>query len=348
MENSDIEPRPREILGLLYDAADVGMCVTDAQRRFVTVNRAYEHLYGYTEEELRGREFTMLVDPAERETVASLHDRFLAGETDETAGEWEFIRRDGERRVVLVTAGRLQTSDGKRYKVTTVYDITERNLKKRNLETDLKRRELLVREMHHRVKNHLASLESMLRLQLQTRRDDTVLLEALTDSINRIKTMSRLYDRLNSAQNLDMVELDSYLDSLVTDLLATAADTSAVQAETHVDSAECDVDTAIALGLIANELVTNSLKHAVGSGAGTTRIRVRLRAENETFSLEVEDTGGGLPEDFLETRRTTLGLQLVTAVVEQHRGSIELVEPQAARLRVRIPRPGNTTSAPPS
>ncbi|MGM0673514.1 MAG: sensor histidine kinase [Spirochaetota bacterium] len=340
----------RELLGLLYDAADVGMCVTDEHRRFVTVNRAYQATYGYSEEELIGKEFTMVLPEADREEAARTHDRFLSGESDETTGEWTVQRKDGQLRDVLVTAGRLVTEDGARYKVTTVYDITDRNIRRRQMEEEVEKRKLMLREVHHRVKNNLSSLEGMLQLQMQSRADDAHLVEILTESINRIKTMGRLYDRLNDTPDSKVVELHTYFEDLVKELVETAGDPSRIRAETDIAHGSTDIDTAITLGLITNELVTNSLKHAVKPADNRTQtepttIRVVLHADEEGYALEVSDTGGGLPPDFLTYSRTSLGIQLITAVVEQHRGTFELADPAASLFRVRLPR---NQAAPPA
>ena len=337
MSTTDDAINPQEILGLLYDAADVGMCVTDSNRRFVTVNRAYTNTYGYAEEELVGKEFTMVLPEGEREDAAKTHDDFLSGNSDETAGEWRVQRKDGTIRDVLVTAGRLVTEDGSRYKVTTVYDITDRKLRHRKLESELEKRELLLREVHHRVKNNLNSLESMMQLQLRSKAQDSNIADVLTESINRIKTMSNLYDRLNHSRNLRVVDLQDYLSGLVDDLVATAPDSDRVTIDADIQAATTSIDNAISLGLVANELITNSLKHSAGE-AGSVWIGVRLATDDNTFTLEVEDRGPGVSPSFLTEERTSLGIQLVQAVVEQHQGTLELVAPERSLFRVILPR----------
>ncbi|NBC29778.1 MAG: PAS domain S-box protein [Spirochaetes bacterium] len=331
--------RPQEILGLLYDAADIGMCVTDANRRFVTVNRAYEKIYGYTEAELAGEEFTVVLPEDRREEGGRIHDRFLSGESEESSGEWVVRRKDGSDRTVLVTAGRLILSDGRRYKVTTVYDITERSTGTRDLERELEKRELLLREAHHRVKNHLASLEAMLQMQLRADSGDIDPVSVLTESVNRVKTMSRLYDRLSRAPSAYHVDLKDYIEELIAELVSTTAPTHIeVTADTRIAAEDTDVDTAVTIGLVANELVTNSLKHAITEQGDPTQVHVTLTSESTELILDVSDSGPGVPEDFLERNRSSLGIQLVTAVAQQHGGSLELMDSARAWFRVRLPR----------
>ncbi|RZU98689.1 EAL domain-containing protein [Spiribacter vilamensis] len=116
----------------IYESADIGICVTDENRCFVRVNDAYCTTYGYTREELIGRPFTTVLPEGLRETAGRMHDEFLAG-GDESAGEWQVVRKDGAVRDIMVTAGRVVMADGRRYKVTTVTDISERKATDRAL-----------------------------------------------------------------------------------------------------------------------------------------------------------------------------------------------------------------------
>ena len=123
-----------EFLRAVSGSAEIGICVTDQDRRFVLVNPAYCRTYGYSREELIGAPFTKVLPPEARDFAGQLHDEFLKG-GDEVAGEWEVMDKSGRRRQVLVTAGRVELADDTRYKVTTVTDISET----RQTERELKR-----------------------------------------------------------------------------------------------------------------------------------------------------------------------------------------------------------------
>ena len=135
-----------EFLRELFASAEIGICVTDQQRRFILVNPAYCRTYGYSRDELIGAPFTKVVPPEVRDYAATLHDDFLAG-SDEVAGEWQVIDKFGERHQVLVTAGRVELMNGQRYKVTTVLDIS----KTRQAEQELKRLSDVVSRTSHGV-----------------------------------------------------------------------------------------------------------------------------------------------------------------------------------------------------
>ncbi len=121
------------LLKAVYNSADIGMCVTNAEGKFVEVNNAYCKTYGYTREELIGQPFTIVLPPYLREYAQQLHNDYIAEGTDASAGEWQVQHKNGSIRDIAVTAARLILEDGQRFKVTTVTDITERKLIERQL-----------------------------------------------------------------------------------------------------------------------------------------------------------------------------------------------------------------------
>lgn len=332
MEATDLEARSREILGYLYDVAGVGMCVTDLDRHFVAVNSEYCRTYGYEPAELLGNEFTMNVPEEQREAAAQLHDDFLLRGAGEVTGEWRVVRKDGSIRTVLVTAGRLELN-GRPLKVTTVYDMKGRSLAG-DREDD---RNAALREVSHRVKNHLNSLQSMLHLQMEESEGEEKVVEVLTDSINRIKSMSRLYDRLQQAPAVKSIDLRDYLQNLVADIVKTGGRRDSVDIDLDVEDLQLTIEQATSLGLILNELVTNSLKHAISPGAAG-RISVAVRSAGSHIEARVADSGPGVPPDYLEQNRSHLGMQIVTAIVGEHGGEFLLEDPESSRFLIRLPR----------
>ncbi len=312
------------------------MCVTDTDRRFVGVNQEYCRTYGYEESELLGREFTMVVPVEHKEAAAALHDDFLLRRQGEVSGEWQVVRKDGTVATVLVTAGLLETRDGEHFKVTTVYDITDRRPRVLSLESPIDRAEL--REVHHRVKNHLQSLQAMLSMEVQNAKDDKKLSDVLTSSINRINAMSRLYDRLQDKPEVKTVALKEYLLALAHDIAESGERSQPAKISIEVDELHVLIEQAVSVGLILNELITNSLKHSP-DGSGSAEIGVAVRGRERYIEVEVWDSGTGLPADFLDTHHDTLGIQIIDAIVAKHGGSLELFDPDRSGFRVRLPRP---------
>lgn len=331
-ETADLENRSQKILGHLYDVAGLGMCVTDADRRFVAVNREYCNTYGYTPAELLGKEFTIVVPKEQREAAAQLHDDFLLRKQGEVSGEWRVVRKDGSIRSILITAGRLELEDTV-YKVTTVYDMRGRSLGA-NLDH---MQENALREVNHRVKNHLNSLQGMLSLQLLDSEGETKVVSILTDSINRIKSMSRLYDRLQQAPSVTSIGVREYLDTLISDIVSTGGRQDQVEASLDVEDLQLTIEQGVSLGLIMNELVTNSLKHAIPHGS-TGRISVSVKSAGPYIEVRVSDSGSGVAADHLDQTRENIGMQIVTAIVEQHNGEFLLEDPKNSVFLVRLPR----------
>lgn len=336
MKVKNLANQSREILGLLYDVAGVGMCVTGIDRRFVAVNREYCRTYGYDEDELLGREFTIVVPAEHKEAAAALHDDFLLRNRGEVSGEWQVIRKNATVATVLITAGRLETAGGEKFKVTTVYDITNREPRVPSPQRAADSLEL--REINHRVKNHLQSLQAMMSMEVQNARDDKKLAEILTLSINRINTMSRLYDRLQEKPDVKTVALKEYLSSLVDDIAETGERSQAAEISLEIDDLHVLIEQAVSVGLILNELITNSIKHNPVDSSPAA-ISVVLRGRERYIEVEVSDSGTGLPADFLETHHDTLGIQIIDAIVSKHGGSFELFDPGSSGFRVRLPRP---------
>lgn len=332
METINLEIQSREILGHLYDVAGVGMCVTDIHRKFVAVNREYCNTYGYEPSELLGKEFTLVVPTEQRDAAARLHDDFLLQHKGEVSGEWRVVRKDGSIRTILVTAGRLELN-GNSYKITTVYDMRGRSLGA-NLD---EMQEHALREVNHRVKNHLNSLQSMLNLQLYESEGEAKVVSILTDSINRIKSMSRLYDRLQQAPSVTSIGLKGYLDTLLTDIISTGGRQERVEIFLDVEDLQLTVEQGVSLGLILNELVTNSLKHAIPPDTSGW-IAVSVKSAGSHIEARVSDSGPGVTTDYLDQTRENIGMQIVAAIIGQHNGEFTLEDPERSVFLVRLPR----------
>ncbi|MDI6791438.1 MAG: histidine kinase dimerization/phosphoacceptor domain -containing protein, partial [bacterium] len=203
-------------------------------------------------------------------------------------------------------------------------EITERKRAEDQIKASLKEKEVLLQEVHHRVKNNLQIILSLFNLQSGYIKDKQSL-DLLKESRNRIKSMALVHERLYQSKDLARVEFAEYIRGLTTDLFRSyGVDSELIKLIINVNNVYLDISTAIPCALIINELVSNSLKHAFPSGQeGEIGLDLRLDDENK-FTLMVRDNGVGLPKD-LDFRNTeSLGLQLVVTLVDQIEGSIEL------------------------
>jgi len=221
--------------------------------------------------------------------------------------------------------------------VGVLLDITER---KKAEEALLKTEKIRKKEIHHRIKNNLQVISSLLSLQAEQFSDEKVM-EAFRDSQNRVVSMSLIHEELyKTRENGEVETLDftAYLRKLATDLLRSyKVGNKDIHLKLDLENVSLGMDTAIPLGIIVNELVSNSLKHAFPGGRDG-EIDVKLqRAENDhdhQFTLIVSDDGVGLPEDFDYRDATSLGLQLVNTLVEQIDGCIELERDAGTKFKI--------------
>jgi PAS domain S-box-containing protein len=190
------------------------------------------------------------------------------------------------------------------------------------LNTSLEEKIVLLREVHHRVKNNLQILISLLNLQSRTITDPQVI-AALKESTQRIRAMSMVHEKLYMGSDLAHIDFISYLSSLATSQVAFyGLSPGKVTLETTGENSMLDINTAIPLGLVMNELVSNALKHAFpGDRKGT--IRIDARQMEGRLEISIADDGVGLPEGFDWKTAPTLGLRLVNILIEQLSGTIE-------------------------
>ncbi|MBL0312754.1 MAG: GAF domain-containing protein [Holophagaceae bacterium] len=201
----------------------------------------------------------------------------------------------------------------------------QRRRTEETLRASLREKESLVKEVHHRVKNNLQVITSLLRLEAsRSAQPDTK--SVLKGMQNRIRSMALLHESLYRSENLERVDLPAYIKQLTAHLFrSVAAEPSHIQLELDLEPASLPLEQAVPCGLLVNELVSNALKHGFPGGrTGKVRIELRSMDEGRQITLRVIDTGAGLPADFESRRATSLGLQLVSDLVKQLKGHLEI------------------------
>ncbi len=202
------------------------------------------------------------------------------------------------------------------------------------LRASLLEKEVLLKEIHHRVKNNLQIISSLLNIQSHHVKDPQAL-EAFRESMNRVKSMAILHEKLYRSENLARIDFLEYVKSLVAGLARTVRFNTKVGFEYAIEPISLSIDVAVPCGLIVNELISNSLKHAFPGGR-TGCIHIGLHKENDKFLLSLSDDGVGFPKhlDFMHT--DTMGIRLVVMLVEQLRGTIELSRDGGTSFTIRF------------
>jgi two-component sensor histidine kinase len=219
-------------------------------------------------------------------------------------------------------------------------EIAERKQAEERIQVSLQEKEILLKEIHHRVKNNLQVISSLLYLQSKEIEDQETL-EMFLESQHRVRSMALVHERLYRTEDLARVDGAEYIRDLAGYLYrsySTAA--GLVKLTVKVDDVSLGIDTAVPCGLIINELVSNSLKHAFADGReGHVLVELGLDSQG-VYTLIISDDGVGLPEglDFRNTR--SLGLRLVNTLVEQLGGTIELERSNETTFTITFAAPG--------
>jgi PAS domain S-box-containing protein len=303
--------------------------VTDENGCCLEVNRAACAMTGYTEAELLAMCIKDLFQP---EHAAASHYFQTLKKNGALSCEVEFLHKNGTIRWRSIDAVKLSDT----CYLGFTKDVTERKKAEEFLQASLAEKEVLLREVHHRVKNNLASIVGLIDLQRSAIQEPHAV-KMLVELSERIRSMSLVHEKLYRSESLSQINCQEYLDDLIFQLRCSY-ETRDVHFEVTAEGVEMPLDIAVPFGLIINELVTNALKYAFPdkkprTGTGDCRIRVLLAQKNETYTLSVADNGVGLPEGFDWITAKTLGLVLVR-MLGQHQlgGTYELNQEQGTRF----------------
>jgi PAS domain S-box-containing protein len=307
----------------LVENVPMGIYYSDFGGTFLYGNKKAEEIVGYKREELIGKSYLKLKLLDSKEIGKAI--KLLAqNKLGRATGPDEFVlnRKDGSKRSVEIYT-KVIPIGGKQVVLGMVEDITERERAEEQLKASLREKEVLLKEIHHRVKNNLQVISSLLYLRSKNIEDQEAL-EMFQDSRNRVRSMALVHERLYQSQDLARVDFAEYVRNLANYLFRSYGfNSNVIKLKINVDDVFLSIDTAVPCGLILNELVSNCLKHAFPKG-GEGEIGIELCSNDDKFTLTVGDNGVGLPKG-LDFRKTeSLGLQLVNTLVDQLEGTIEL------------------------
>ncbi len=214
-------------------------------------------------------------------------------------------------------------------------EIAERKLSDEKLRASLHEKEILLKEIHHRVKNNMQTICSMLNLQAG-KISDPLLRDLFLESQARIRSMASVHERLYQSEKLAKIDFADYLQGMTRELVR-AIRVEGVSIDVHCEQIFFPIDLAIPCGLIANELISNALKHAFGAaGQGMVRVEFK-RGAGQSVELIVEDNGKGFPAGVDFRNMTSMGMTLVVALTEQINAAVDLQRGEGTRFRVVIP-----------
>ncbi len=307
----------------------------DENRIFTYASPQVFSIWGYQPEELLGKSPFDLMTHQEAERVKGIFEEYFNGRKSFQSIENTCVHQKGHS-VVMETSGVPIFDSANRFRGYRGMDrdITERKLAEDKIKASLQEKETLLKEIHHRVKNNLQIISSLLRLQSRHIEDQQAI-ELVSESQNRVRSMALVHEQLYQSSNLAEVDLQKYIQTLTSNLLRSYSINSCrVHLTIDVEPIALGVDLAIPCGLIINELISNCLKYAFPEHR-KGEIRVSLhRKGKKSFILTIRDDGIGLPENLDLHSTDTLGLQLVHRLTKQLGGIVELNCDQGTEFKI--------------
>ncbi|MFH0782855.1 MAG: PAS domain S-box protein [Pseudomonadota bacterium] len=298
----------------ILETANIGIImVKDRIQRWV--NRKAIDMFQYRREEMEGMP-TRKLYPAQEEYERLAGDAYpVLAQGDVYETEQQLLRHDGTLIWARLNGKAIEPSDLSMGIIWLLEDITERKSADEILKATLHEKEILLREVHHRVKNNMQMISSLFSLQAE-RMETEAMRQVFIESQQRILTMAMIHETLYSSQDLASTDLSDYVKRLVSHLQGVYSSQAAVDIILELNKVELNIDLIVPCGLIINELLTNAFKHAFpGGGKGTIQIKNSLVNERELV-LEVSDNGVGLPADLDFENPSTLGLKLVKGLLK--------------------------------
>ncbi|MEQ9090371.1 MAG: PAS domain S-box protein [Balneola sp.] len=314
----------------LFHSSPIGIAQLDRHQEIESVNQSFEEIFGYTQKEVKGLELDKLIVPEDEYQDA------LELSTSEIAKVYSGKRRTKSGNIIDVIVCAVPVIvDGKIISMYGIYvDITDRKRAEEKLKSNLREKEVLLAEIHHRVKNNLAVITGLLELQaLNSENEDAH--KVLKDSQMRVNSIALVHELLYQSDDFSQVDIPSYLKDL-TRVISNSLERTAkpVNIEFDLDQIELEITQAIPCGLILNEILTNSYKHAF-AGRKAGEISISFKNCDNQIVYKVRDNGVGLPEENEEDKQS-LGMTLVKTLGRQLNAETNIYSHNGANFEFRF------------
>jgi PAS domain S-box-containing protein len=334
----DLLASPDPLAKILHLTEDAIISV-DEEQHIILFNRGAERIFGFAAQEVVGKSLDVLLPHRLVETHRGHVCNFAGsdmparrmGERSEIVGR----RKDGTEFPAEASISKVALGGRSMY-TAILRDVTERAAAEKKIKTSLREKETLLREIHHRVKNNLQVVASLLRLQSRTV-TDPLTRSMFQESQDRVHSMALLHENLYQADDLSRVDFREYIQQLASHLFRSyGVAAQRIHLRTNIDELYLNLDAAVPCGLIINEVVSNSLKHAFpDSREGEIRIEL-LAPVRGMARLVVADNGIGMPNETEGTAGKSLGMRLVRALAEQLGATIEVQSTDGTEVRLNF------------
>ncbi len=346
----------------VYEYANDGIILINKNGDILSWNRGATEIFGYTQQEIVKIGVDEIIPPEYRHIISYLLDNELLnsdlvkngkvsrevlenddikseflnddpGDIDFNINEAFGIRKGGERFPLEYSVSHWYV-DGDLYIAFFVRDITERREAEEKIRKSLEEKSVLLKEIHHRVKNNLHIVSSLLNIEsryIENKND----LKIIREGQDRVHAMALIHKKLYESDDLSNILFAEYIETLALEIIDSYGINDNIDLEVHIDDIPLNIDQIIPYGLIINELITNSIKYAFPDGNG--KISIKLTSEGLNNVLTVSDNGIGLPEDLDINKTRSLGLRLVRILTRQLKGIMEVERTGGTTFKMKTP-----------
>ncbi len=320
--NTELD-RSRIFFKTIFSSSCDAMTVSDADGILTFFNEATESMFGYTKDEIIGLPISQLAPEHLKDHQQQLLKKAVA-KGYLKAQETEMVKKDGTVFPVEVSFGNMHDTSGELLGIVAIFrDITKRKLAQQQIQQDLQEKTILLAEIHHRVKNSLQVVASLLNLQSHEITDKHSY-ELFQESRNRVRMMSSVYERLYQSEKFADIDFGKYLDSVLIAIYQQSGLRHRVDLKIDVMDIKLGLDDAIPVALIINELFTNSIKYAFPDESKGKIEIIFKQLEDKSYQLIYRDNGVGLPKEIDFKNTKSFGLFLVNILTKQITGTAAL------------------------
>lgn len=323
--------RRETLFSELFNTSPLAITLLNSHNEVELVNKGFEHLFGYELDEIKGLEIDKIIVP---ETGVAEAVQLTNSPVVE---EKQLVRiaKNGTRLNVIVYSVPVIIEGNVQAKFGLYVDITERKQAEETIKKSLKEKEVLLAEVHHRVKNNLAVITGLLELQSYAT-ENYHAQKVLKDSQMRVRSIALVHEKLYQNENLSEVNVSSYFDQLISSVKrAIGTRDDHIRFKVDADDLKLPVTQAIPCGLLVNEIVTNSYKHAF-KGRKEGLIDVSIKTKGETVLIKVQDNGIGFDQENYTKPGLSLGMKLIRTLSKQLRASTEVSSKDGTRYCIEF------------
>ncbi|WP_321991552.1 histidine kinase dimerization/phosphoacceptor domain -containing protein [Marispirochaeta aestuarii] len=323
----------------LFNSISDAIFVTDEQRRIIDANQpALQSMFGYDLDEIAGKDTSLIY--ASRSDFDKIGNLLSEKSTDRTGTLLEIAlkRKDGSVFPAEISIPRYLDNRGKTIgKIGIIRDITDRKIAREALHREIEEKQTLLREIHHRVKNNLNIVASLLNLQKNEFQTEVSARQSFDDMAKRIHSMAMIHDSLYNSGSLSSVTMSTYIRKLISELNASLGRPPLIRIDADLEDIKLNITSAVPCGILINELITNAIKHAFReSSEGRIYVSLGKKTGTHTIVLTVKDNGSGLNPDFSLESSASLGMRLIQLLTSQLDGTLSYSSDQGTTFNVEF------------